>query len=71
MYADAYVEKHELMEAYLYTLAALIRPMVWSEHPPDFEQVFRSAKKRKEMSDAQMFAVVQALNKQFGGKEVD
>lgn len=71
LYADAYVEQNEMREAYLYTLAALIRPMIWSEHPPEFESVFRSARKRKEMTDEQMFAVVQALNRQFGGVEVD
>lgn len=69
--SKAHEEKQRSVEAYLYTLAALIRPMVWSEHPPQYEEVFRSAKKEEEMSDEQMYAVVQSLNKLFGGEEVD
>ena len=69
--SKAHKEKHRAIEAYLYTLAALIRPMVWSEHPPEYEQVFRDARKEKEMSDDQMYAVACALNRMFGGEEVD
>lgn len=67
----AHKEKQRDIGAYIYTLAALIRPMVWSEHPPEYEQVFRSAKKNEEMSDEQMYAVARALNQMFGGEEVD
>lgn len=69
--SKAHAAKCRDIEAYLYTLAALIRPMIWSEHPPKYEQVFRSAMASNEMSDEQMFAVAQSLNKLFGGQEVD
>ncbi len=78
LYADAYVERRRealrLEQINLYNLAALIRPMVWSKHPPRLERVFPQATRKepqKEMTDEQMYAQVVALNRLFGGEEVD
>lgn len=51
----------------IYNLAGAIRTMIWSKHPPDYDQMF--PKDRKEMSDEEMYAQVRALNAMFGGKE--
>ena len=53
----------------IYSLASLIRVMVWAKHPPSYESAFPSDNTRKEMSDEQMYAQVRALNKLFGGTE--
>ena len=59
-------------EAYIYSLAALIRPMVWAKRPPLFERVFPEREDaKKPMTDEQMYAQVVALNRMFGGEEVD
>ena len=64
-------EEQKLSQANLYSLAALIRPMIWSKHPPSYEKVFPDEKtKEKEMTDDQMYATVRALNALFGGEEV-
>ena len=62
-------ERIELLTRSIYNLAALIRPMIWSDHPPAYEQAFGLPK--KEMTDEQMYANVRALNRMFGGEEVD
>lgn len=54
-------------QAKIYNLAALIRPMVWSRHPPDFDEVFPEEK--PEMDDEAMLAVVRRLNRMMGGTE--
>lgn len=65
-------EEQKLSQANIYSLAALIRPMVWSKHPPSFEKAFPNAgQEPQEMTDEQMFAKVKALNALFGGEEVD
>ena len=61
--AEARADRHNT-----YNLASLIRAMVWAKHAPSFEAAFPS-EARKNMSDEQMFAQVQALNKLFGGTE--
>ena len=52
----------------IYTLAGLIRTMVWARHAPSYESVFPETAGKKEMTDEQMYAQVCALNKLFGGK---
>lgn len=77
IYARAYGERQtqaqRLRTANIYSLAALIRSMVWSKHPPSFERVFPDAKPQKseEMTDEAMYAMVKGLNALFGGEEVD
>ena len=51
----------------IYTLAGLIRTMVWAKHAPAYESVFPETARKKEMTDEQMYAQVCALNKLFGG----
>ena len=76
LYARAYVdrrrEEQKIAQANLYSLAALIRPMIWAKHPPSYEKVFPDNKPEpKEMTDEQMYAMVKGLNALFGGEEVD
>ena len=77
LYARAYGEQQtqaqRLRVANIYSLAALIRSMVWSKHPPSFERVFPDAKpqKQEEMTGEAMYAMVKGLNALFGGEEVD
>ena len=79
IYARAYAERQEqtqrLRSANIYSLAALIRSMVWSKHPPSLERAFpgvkANPKKRKEMTDDAMYAMVKGLNALFGGEAVD
>lgn len=78
LYARAYAEQRKQEQkvqiANIYSLAALIRSMVWAKHPPSFERAFPGVlaeKQQNEMTDNQMFAVVKGLNALFGGKEVD
>lgn len=74
LYAEAFARRQKAEErraqAYIYALAALIRPMVWAKHPPGFEKVFpERAEPAKEMSDDQLYAKIRALNALFGGTE--
>lgn len=62
-------ERIEMLNRSVYNLSALIRPMIWSDHPPAYEQAFGLPK--KEMTDEQMYANVRALNRMLGGEEVD
>lgn len=79
IYARAYGERQTQAQRQrvtnIYSLAALIRSMVWGKHPPSFEQAFPdskgSTKNREEMTDDQMYAMVKGLNALFGGEEVD
>lgn len=79
IYARAYAEQQRqaqrLRVANIYSLAALIRSMVWSKHPPSFDRAFPDAgpniKKQEEMTDDAMYAMVKGLNALFGGEEVD
>ena len=59
--------------ANIYSLASLIRSMVWSKHPPSFDRAFPGAREtsKREMTDDQMFAMVKGLNALYGGEEVD
>ena len=75
LYARAYSQRRQeeqrLSQANIYSLAALIRPMVWSKHPPSFEKAFPGAKqKSKEMTDEEMLEKIKELNALFGGEEV-
>ena len=78
IYARAYAERQaqaqRLREANIYSLAVLIRSMVWSKHPLSFDRAFpdgRAKKKQEEMTDDAMYAMVKGLNALFGGEEVD
>ncbi len=76
LYAQAERRRREdeqrLTEANIYSLAALIRSMVWAKRPPSFERVFPEREDaKKPMTDEQMYAQVVALNRMFGGEEVD
>lgn len=53
----------------LYTLAALVRAMIWSKHPPKYERVFPEDREKKEMTDDELYAQAKVLNALFGGKE--
>lgn len=65
-------EEQKLTQANIYALAALIRRMIWSKHPPSLERAFPDVKpKPRKMTDEQMYAQVKRLNARFGGKEVD
>lgn len=75
LYARAYAkrrrEEQKLTQVNLYSLAALIRSMVWSKHPPTYERVYPEKNSNlEEMTDEQMYAVVRGLNALFGGEEV-
>ena len=77
IYARAYVsrrkEEQKITQSNLYSLAALIRLMIWSKHPPSFERAFLDSppKQQDQMTDDQMYAMVKGLNALFGGEEVD
>lgn len=58
-----------MTRAQIYSLAALMRTMMYNKFPPRFETVFPEDVPKKEMTDEAMFAQVQALNRLFGGKE--
>lgn len=71
-YVDRRKEEQKIAQANLYSLAALIRPMVWAKHPPSYERAFPDNKpQQNEMTDDQMYAMVKGLNALFGGEEVD
>jgi hypothetical protein len=58
-----------MTKAQIYSLAALMRTMLFSKFPPRFEAVFPEDIRHKEMTDEAMFAQVQTLNRLFGGTE--
>lgn len=74
-YARAYAERgkneQRVAQANIYSLAALIRPMVWSKDPPGFDKVFPQEHWSTDMTDEELFRKVQALNAMFGGEEVN
>lgn len=72
-YADRRGQEQKLQVANIYSLAALIRTMIWGKHPPSFEAAFPDIKsqRQKEMTDDQMYAMAKGLNALFGGEEVD
>lgn len=71
-WTESVIKKQEdemrLRQAENYNLAALIRMAVWSKHMPRYESVFRHSRKKKEMTDEEMYSAVSALNKLFGGE---
>lgn len=77
IYARAYAARHKdeqrLTQANMYSHAALMRSMIWSKHPPSFERVFADSQPRQteQMTDEQLFAMVQSLNALYGGEEVN
>ena len=76
LYARAYAQRRQeeqrLTQANIYSLAALIRPMIWGKRPPSFEKAFPGAKQKpREMSDEEMYSQIKRLNALFGGEEVD
>lgn len=77
VYAKAYMqrkqEEQRIARVNIYNLASLIRPMVWSKHPPEFDEAFPDKRKNEpvEMDDDQLYAAVKRLNALFGGEEVD
>ena len=68
-YRDRVRGEARVKHAEIYSLASLIRSMVWAKHAPSFEAVFPHDSAKKEMSDEQMYAQVRALNRLFGGTE--
>ena len=77
IYARSYVnrrkEEQKISQANIYSLAVLMRSMIWSKHPPSYERAFpdnRSAQQQNDMTDDQMYAMVKGLNALFGGEEV-
>lgn len=75
LYARAWEERRraeqETAQVNLYSLAALIRPMIWAKHPPSYDQVYpKRAPKPQTQTDEQMYAMVRGLNALFGGEEV-
>lgn len=73
LYAEAYRDRLEdearMTKAKIYSLAALVRTMMYNKFPPRFETVFPEDVPKKEMTDEAMYAQVQALNRLFGGTE--
>lgn len=67
-YRDRVRGEARVKHAEIYSLASLIRPMVWAKHPPKFERVFPQDRKQKEMTEEQMMQQVLALNAAFGGR---
>lgn len=75
IYARAYGQRRhseqKTAQANIYSLAALIRSMIWGKHPPSYEKVFPDQNpKQTEMTDNQMYDMVRGLNALFGGEEV-
>lgn len=78
IYARSYVnrrkEEQKISQANIYSLAVLMRSMIWGKHPPDYKQAFpdkQPAQQQDDMTDDQMYAVVKGLNAIFGGEEVN
>lgn len=74
LYARAWTERRQeeqrLVQVNLYSLAALIRSMVWAKHPPSFERVFPEHRPAQgEMDYNQLYETVKGLNALFGGTE--
>ena len=53
-----------------YNLAGAIRAMVLTKHAPSFQRMFPE-ERREPMSDEAMYQKARALNRMFGGTEVD
>lgn len=75
IYARAYAKqqraRQEASQINLYSLAALIRPMIWAKRPPSYDQVYPSnAPEPQVQTDEQMYNMVRGLNALFGGEEV-
>lgn len=70
---DAYGENAEeqarMTRTKIYSLASAVRTMIWAKHPPSYERMFPEDRRKKEMTDEEMFEQVRALNALFGGKE--
>ena len=74
VYVRAYMgrrkEEQRITQVNLYSLASLIRPMIWAKSPPSFDAVFPAERKPEQpQTDDQMYATVRALNALFGGDE--
>lgn len=70
VYAQAKKEEIRMQSARIYSLASLIRTAVWGKRMPAFDRVFPEDKKKKEMTDEELYEQVRALNKLFGGLEI-
>lgn len=70
---DAYGENAEeqarMSRANIYALSSAVRTMIWAKHPPSYERMFPDDRRKKEMTDEEMYVQVRALNALFGGKE--
>lgn len=62
-------EDARMDRARIYGLASAVRTMIWSKHPPSYERMYPEDRRKKEMTDEEMYAQVRALNALFGGKE--
>lgn len=71
IWADAFLTRLKRQEhdrkTDIYNLAGLTRAMIWSRHPPRYEDVF--PEKKGPMDDEAMYATVKTLNRLFGGEE--
>lgn len=70
MLIESYTEKQEEEFSKMYLTAAWISRWVWAKKVPKFEEIMSKAKSKaskKVMTDDQMLAQVEILNKVFGG----
>ncbi len=68
-YRDRIRNEARARRSEIYTLASLVRPMIWSKHPPSFERAFpEDVRRNKKMTEKQMLQQAMALNAAFGGK---
>ncbi len=70
---DACGEKTEedvrITHAKIYALSGAVRTMIWAKHPPSYERMFPEDRRKKGMTDEEMFEQVRVLNALFGGSE--
>lgn len=65
-YLDDMESRQQMQTALNYQLAGMIRSAVWAKHMPRFE-AFTPKKKKKVMTDEEMYQSVLALNAALGG----
>lgn len=65
-YNDKCQREQKQKQAELYMLAAMISRFVWAKQLPKFEQMFGD---NQPVSDEELYAYVQNLNRQLGGTE--
>lgn len=63
-------ETQELAQANNYTLAGMIRAMIWGKHAPGYEDFFPATQAAREQTPEQMFSTVRMLNRLMGGDDL-